>query len=174
MVPGNWNSTVVSDILSSKRMRFTDDEAQISDERRQINSRISNERSLETMENNFLTLKDDNGSTHSSPVLIDFLRQISVTRKSLTEIIIGIQDMIFRFLWYLKKTNYHTIHFIKSNWSDQLTTQMTFVRLQPQHDHFQQIVLTANIHLLLRFRIIWRKIKSNCVAESMEFRLLLL
>jgi len=53
-------------------MRFTDDEAQISDERRQINSAISNEKLLEIMENNFLTLKDDNGRIHISAVLFDF------------------------------------------------------------------------------------------------------
>ena len=81
MVPGNWNSTAESNILSSKRMRFTDDEAQISDERRQINSAISNEKLLEIMENNFLTLRDDEGRIHISAVLFDFLRKMSETKK---------------------------------------------------------------------------------------------
>jgi len=81
MVPGNWNSTAESDTLSFKRMRFTDDEAQISEEMRQMNSAISNERLMEILENNFLTLNDDNGRTHVSVVLFDFLRQISETGK---------------------------------------------------------------------------------------------
>jgi len=81
-------------------MRFTDAEAQITDERRKTSSRISsNERLFEIMENNFLTLKDDNGRIHISAVIFDFLKPISETRKILTEIIIGIQDMIFRLLW---------------------------------------------------------------------------
>ena len=81
MVPGNWNTTAESDILSSKRMRFTDDEAQISDERRQINSAISIERLLEIMGNNFLTLKDDSGRIHISAVLSDVLKKMSDIRK---------------------------------------------------------------------------------------------
>ena len=61
---GQRNSTAASVILSSKPSRFTNSEVQVTDERRRVNSRISND--------NFLPLKDDNEKIHTSAVILTF------------------------------------------------------------------------------------------------------
>ena len=132
MVPGNWNSTAESDILSLKRMRFTDDEAQIFAERRQINSRISNERLLEILENNFLTLKDDSGRIHISAVLSDFLKKMSDIRKIFDGNIHWHSgyEIPFPVVTEENRIPHYTFYKIKLV-ADQLTTQTMFVHLQP-------------------------------------------
>jgi len=53
-----------------------------------------------------------------------------------------------------------------SNWSNKPKTLMMFVRLQLQHDLFQQVVLTGKVYLLIiEFKIIFRRICSLLVFK---------